>query len=54
MKQSNLEDLLKNNDLRQTSNAFCVVNKMEIKLERLDVSNTVRESKSSGVDCHTR
>ena len=40
--------------LGQTSNAFCVVNKMEIKLERLDVSNTVRESKSSGVDNHTR
>ena len=33
---------------------FCVVNKMEIKLQRLDVSNAVPDLKSSSVDCQTR
>jgi hypothetical protein len=32
---------------------FCVANKMEIKFQPLDVSNTVWELESSRADCHT-
>jgi hypothetical protein len=56
MKQTNSEDVVKKKvtiTLGQSSNAVCVANKIEIKFQPLDVSNTVRELECSGVESHT-
>jgi hypothetical protein len=54
MKVVNLTGFTVQRICRKLVMSFCVLNEMQINLQRLDASNTVRGSNSIGVDFPTR